>query len=64
MRKGVFSSKINWIQIVAAIVWIGAIIGIEIDAETQAQLLAFFGFGQSIVTFVIRTWFTQDPIKA
>lgn len=53
-------SKINWTQIVALVVMVLSLFGIEMDDKTRADLLAGLIGVQSVVTFVLRTWFTKE----
>lgn len=56
--KSAWASKVNWTQAIAAGAMILAYFGINLDANTQAAVLALIVALQSITTFVIKTWFS------
>lgn len=62
--KSAWASKINWTQAIAFAAMIGSYFGIDVDAETQAQILAGIVGVSSFVTFVMRTWFTKSVTAA
>lgn len=57
--KSAWLSKINWTQFVAAAAMLLTLFGIELDANTQAQVLAGIVGVQAALTFVWKTWFTS-----
>jgi hypothetical protein len=55
--KSAWLSKINWTQLVSVIASLLALKGIDLDAQTQANILAGIVGINAVVTFVMRTWF-------
>lgn len=60
--KGFLSSKINWTQLVATAAMVGAMFGLNLDAETQAAIVGFIVAGQALLTIIFRTWFTSKKV--
>ncbi|MBL4785096.1 MAG: hypothetical protein JKY49_06680 [Cohaesibacteraceae bacterium] len=60
--KTALQSKINWTQIIGIGVSLGAIFGLDIDAETQKILIAAAVGLQGLVTIIFRIWFTSKQI--
>lgn len=58
--KSAFLSKINWTQVIGVAVALGAMFGIDIDAKTQAEILAGIVAVQGVITVILRTWFTTS----
>jgi hypothetical protein len=57
----IFTSKINWAQYIALAASILVYLGIDLDMETQVQLLAAINGVTAVVTWVFRTFFTTRP---
>lgn len=57
--KSAWLSKINWTQAIGFLAMIGTVLGFDLDAETQKNLLALIVAGQAVLTWVLRTWFTK-----
>jgi uncharacterized membrane protein HdeD (DUF308 family) len=62
--KSAWTSKINWTQAVAGVAMLLAYFGINLDANTQAAILALIVALQSITTWVLKTWFTNTVTAA
>lgn len=58
--KSAFLSKINWTQAIAFAAMMFSIFGVDLDAKTQADMLAGVIAAQSIITWVLRTFFTTS----
>ena len=52
-------SKINWTQFISFIAMIAAVFGMDISPEMQVQILAGITAIQTLLTVVLRTWFTE-----
>jgi hypothetical protein len=61
--KSQFASKINWAQAVGIGATVLAMLGIDMDPETQIKLVAGIQGVVAVVTWVMRTWFTTQLIK-
>lgn len=57
--KSAWLSKINWTQFVAAAAMLLTLFGIELDATTQAQILAGIIGMQATLTWLWKTFFTS-----
>ena len=55
------TSKINWTQYVAFIASLAVLFGFDLDQETQINLVAFIQAAQSLLTWVLRTFFNHPP---
>lgn len=62
--KSSWASKINWAQGLTVLATVLAMFGIDLDAETQAQVVATVAGANAVVTWVMRTWFTSKVTKA
>lgn len=62
--KSSWSSKINITQFVAFASMLVALFGAEVSPEVQASVVSLIVAGQSVVTWVLRTWFTVNITKA
>lgn len=60
VAKSAWASKINWTQAVAILASIGAYFGLDLDAQTQAEILAAIPIVQGLVTWVLRTFFNNS----
>lgn len=56
--KSAFLSKINWAQLVAMLAMLFTYFGIDLDAGTQAAVLAGITGISTLITWVMRTFFT------
>lgn len=54
------TSKINWTQIVGMAAMLGSYFGLTLTSDQIAATVVAIGVVQSVVTFVIRTWFTKS----
>ena len=61
--KSSFASKINWAQVFGIATTVLALVGIEMDPETQVKAVAGIQGIVAVVTWVMRTWFTTKLIK-
>lgn len=52
------ASKINWVQILAALASVGVIFGIDIPASEQLAIVGGIQAAQSVLTVVFRTFYT------
>jgi hypothetical protein len=57
--KSAWLSKINWKEALTIAAVIGAYFGIDLDANTQAAILAAIASGSAIVGWILRTFFTK-----
>lgn len=57
--KSAWVSKINWLQILGAIVSLATTNVLGLDDATQAKVLAATTLAQSLGTVVLKTWFTN-----
>jgi hypothetical protein len=62
--KSAWFSKINWTQFVSFIAMMLTTFGIDLDAETQAQILAGIIAAQAVVTWFLRTFKTDTVTPA
>lgn len=56
--KSAFMSKINWTQLVAMLAMLLTYFGIDLDAQTQEAVLAGIIAITTVLTWVMKTWFT------
>jgi uncharacterized protein (DUF697 family) len=57
--KSAWLSKINWTQGIAMVAMMASVFGLDLDAKTQADILAGIIAVQGIVTWIMKTWFTK-----
>lgn len=57
--KSAWLSKINWTQGIALLAAAGTFFGFDLDAKTQAEALAGIVGVQSVITWVLKTFFTN-----
>ena len=57
--KSAWFSKINWTQAISFIAMMLTTFGIDLDADTQAQILAGIISAQATVTWFLRTFKTD-----
>ncbi len=62
--KSAWLSKINWTQFVAFIAMLLTMFGIDLPPETQASILAAIVAGSSVITWVLKTFFTNTVTPA
>lgn len=62
--KSAWTSKINWTQAVSLIATLLALKGVNLDAETQVQIVVGIQAIQAVVTWVFKTWFTPTVTAA
>lgn len=60
--KPALASKINWVQIFGTLAMLGSFFGLDISGEQQAAVITTIGVAQSVITFVMRTWFTKSIV--
>ena len=53
-------SKINWTQGISFLAMMLTMFGIDLDTGTQSAIVATIGGLTTILTFVLRTWFTGN----
>lgn len=58
--KSPAASAINWTQIIAIIASVLVLFGINIPLDTQLAFVALIQAAQSVLTFVLRTWFSPS----
>lgn len=58
--KSAWLSKINWTQAIAFLASILVIFGVDLPPETQVATVAAIQGIQSVVTWVLRTFFTKN----
>ena len=56
--KSAALSKINWTQAIGAVAMLGAVFGLDLNADEQAKLVMGIGLVQGLVTYVLKTWFS------
>jgi uncharacterized protein (DUF697 family) len=54
-------SKINWTQVISMAAMLATVFGFDITPEMQVQILAGITAIGTVLTFVIRTFFTAKP---
>lgn len=57
--KSAWASKINWTQIIGVVAMLGAMFGLDLDAQTQAAIVAGIVAVQGVATVIFKTWFTK-----
>ena len=62
--KSAWASKINWTQAVSLAAMLLAYFGINMTPEVQAAILAAIVAGNTIATWIIKTWFTTTVTPA
>ena len=62
--KSALASKINWTQALGFAAMALTYFGIDLPADVQNQMLILIGAVQSVVTWVLRTWFTSAVTSA
>lgn len=62
--KSAWASKINWTQAVGLIAMILTVFGIEIPNEVKVNVVAVITGATTVVTWVLRTWFTTKLTHA
>lgn len=62
--KSAWSSKVNWTQAVAFIAMVLAVFGIDMPDSVKLEVVALIQAAQSILTWIIKTWFTTTVTTA
>jgi hypothetical protein len=62
--KSAFLSKINWTQAVSLAAMALAFFGIDVPYDVKAALIAGIGAATTVVTWILRTWFTTKLTHA
>lgn len=62
--KPAYTSKINWVAIIAAIAGVGTVFLMPIDAETQAKIAAGLLAAEGVLIPILRTFFSPDVISS
>lgn len=62
--KSSWYSKINWTQAGALIAAIVAFFGLPIDPEMLTKVLLGIITGQSVITTILKSWFTRSVTPA
>lgn len=57
--KSAWASKINWTQVIGVVAMLGAMFGLDLDAQTQAAIVAGIVAVQGVATVIFKTWFTS-----
>lgn len=55
-----FLSKVNWAQVITVALTLLTVVGADIPAETKIQVVEGIGAIGSVVTIVIKTFFTKS----
>jgi hypothetical protein len=58
--KSAWASKINWTQAVGLLASLLALKGVDLPAETQAQIVVGVQAFVAVATWIVRTWFTTS----
>ena len=58
--KSAWFSKINWTQAIAFLAMLVSYFGINVDPATQAAILAAITAISTIVTWIMKTFFTKS----
>ncbi|RWP05113.1 hypothetical protein [Mesorhizobium sp.] len=58
--KSAWYSKINWTQALGLIASILVVFGVDVPAEVQVQIVAGIQAAQAVVTWVLKTWFSDS----
>ena len=62
--KSAWYSKINWTQALALGASVLVVFGINLPPEVQVQIVAGIQAAQAVLTWVIKTWFTDTVTPA
>lgn len=62
--KSSWASKINWGSGITLLATVLTVFGIDLDADTQAAILALIAAGSAVYTWIMRTFFTTKLTKA
>ena len=60
--KSFLESKINWTQLVALAAMVLTVFGVDIPDEQKVAIVATIQGAQSVLTWVLRTFFTTKHI--
>lgn len=58
--KPAITSKINWTQFIGVAAMLASYFGLPLTADQLAGILAAIGTAQGVITWVIKTWFTNS----
>ena len=56
--RSAWASKINWTQAISFLAMMLTMFGIDLDPETQAQILAFIMALSNVLTWIFKTFFS------
>lgn len=62
--KSAWASKINWTQFAGPLASVAVIFGLNITGDQIVAVVVGFQALQSVLTWVLRTWFTKDVTAA
>lgn len=62
--KSAWLSKINWTQVISAVLTLITTNAFGLEAETQVKVLAVVQMLQSVATVILRTWFNGTVAPA
>ena len=62
--QSAYASKINWTQAVAFAAMMMTMFGIDLPPELQASIVSGIVAVSSVVTWIMRTWFTTTITPA
>jgi hypothetical protein len=62
--KSAWISKINWTQAISMVAMVATYFGINMPADVQAAILAAIVAVSTVVTWILRTWFSPTVTPA
>ncbi len=62
--KSAVTSKINVTQVIGVAAMLASYFGLPLTPEQLAGVVTTIGVAQSIVTWVLRTWFTKSVVAS
>lgn len=62
--KSATESKINWVQIAGVLASLAAFFGLNVDPATLASVIVGIQSAASLLTVVLKTWFTPTVTPA
>ena len=57
--NAILTSKIFWTQVIGLFAMLGALFGLDVPAELQAQIVAGIMAFANVLTIIFRTWFNK-----
>lgn len=57
--KSAWLSKINWTQAISMLAMVGTVFGLNLEPQTQADIVVAIGLAQGALTWVFKTFFTN-----